>query len=139
MIWGTDVNVGTCKEKFQVRPPLCPGFSQSGRWLLKGNRGLFCLQRFLQRFVDPTSSEDENAGLDLNEPLYMQKLEEVRSDERGPEEERPREPPPTLVFLLFSDRSVWWATPCSTSTVCTCAPLTRSSTGSSFVTHRCHL
>uniref|UniRef100_A0AAX7SGG6 DNA replication licensing factor MCM4 n=1 Tax=Astatotilapia calliptera TaxID=8154 RepID=A0AAX7SGG6_ASTCA len=51
VIWGTDVNVGTCKEKFQ---------------------------RFLQRFVDPTSTEDENAGLDLNEPLYMQKLEEVQ-------------------------------------------------------------
>uniref|UniRef100_A0AAQ4PYE2 DNA replication licensing factor MCM4 n=1 Tax=Gasterosteus aculeatus aculeatus TaxID=481459 RepID=A0AAQ4PYE2_GASAC len=50
VIWGTDVNVGTCKEKFQ---------------------------RFLQRFIDPTSSEDENAGLDLNEPLYMQKLEEI--------------------------------------------------------------
>ncbi|XP_028831134.1 DNA replication licensing factor MCM4 [Denticeps clupeoides] len=50
VIWGTDVNVGTCKEKFQ---------------------------RFLQRFVDPTSREDENAGLDLNEPLYVQKLEEI--------------------------------------------------------------
>uniref|UniRef100_A0A673X850 DNA replication licensing factor MCM4 n=1 Tax=Salmo trutta TaxID=8032 RepID=A0A673X850_SALTR len=50
VIWGTDVNVGTCKEKFQ---------------------------RFLQRFIDPTSKEDENAGLDLNEPLYMQKLEEI--------------------------------------------------------------
>uniref|UniRef100_A0A8C4P0X2 DNA replication licensing factor MCM4 n=1 Tax=Dicentrarchus labrax TaxID=13489 RepID=A0A8C4P0X2_DICLA len=50
VIWGTDVNVATCKEKFQ---------------------------RFLQRFIDPTSNEDENAGLDLNEPLYMQKLEEV--------------------------------------------------------------
>lgn len=37
----------------------------------------FYSQRFLQRFIDPTSSEDENAGLDLNEPLYMQKLEEV--------------------------------------------------------------
>lgn len=37
-----------------------------------------CFQRFLQRFVDPTSTEDENAGLDLNEPLYMQKLEEVQ-------------------------------------------------------------
>lgn len=35
------------------------------------------LQRFLQKFIDPTSREDENAGLDLNEPLYMQKLEEV--------------------------------------------------------------
>ncbi|XP_034412048.1 DNA replication licensing factor MCM4 [Cyclopterus lumpus] len=50
VIWGTDVNVGTCKEKFQ---------------------------RFLQRFIDPSSSEDENTGLDLNEPLYMQKLEEI--------------------------------------------------------------
>ncbi|MBN3304768.1 MCM4 factor, partial [Amia calva] len=50
VIWGTDVNVGTCKEKFQ---------------------------RFLQRFIDPTSREDENAGLDLNEPIYMQKLEEI--------------------------------------------------------------
>ncbi|KAL4657296.1 DNA replication licensing factor MCM4 [Arapaima gigas] len=50
VIWGTDVNVGTCKEKFQ---------------------------RFLQRFIDPSSTEDENAGLDLNEPLYMQKLEEI--------------------------------------------------------------
>uniref|UniRef100_A0A672HH82 DNA replication licensing factor MCM4 n=1 Tax=Salarias fasciatus TaxID=181472 RepID=A0A672HH82_SALFA len=50
VIWGTDVNVATCKEKFQ---------------------------RFLQRFVDPNSTEDENAGLDLNEPLYMQKLEEI--------------------------------------------------------------
>lgn len=40
---------------------------------------MFCFQRFLQRFIDPTSTEDENAGLDLNEPLYMQKLEEVAS------------------------------------------------------------
>lgn len=39
--------------------------------------GLLGLQRFLQRFIDPSSTEDENAGLDLNEPLYMQKLEEV--------------------------------------------------------------
>ncbi|KAI4893339.1 hypothetical protein NFI96_024144 [Prochilodus magdalenae] len=50
VIWGTDVNVGTCKEKFQ---------------------------RFLQRFIDPNSREDENASLDLNEPLYMQKLDEI--------------------------------------------------------------
>ncbi|KAF4095643.1 DNA replication licensing factor MCM4 [Onychostoma macrolepis] len=50
VIWGTDVNVGTCKEKFQ---------------------------RFLQQFTDPNSREDENAGLDLNEPLYMQKLDEI--------------------------------------------------------------
>uniref|UniRef100_A0A8B9GVC3 DNA replication licensing factor MCM4 n=1 Tax=Astyanax mexicanus TaxID=7994 RepID=A0A8B9GVC3_ASTMX len=50
VIWGTDVNVGTCKEKFQ---------------------------RFLQRFIDPESREDENASLDLNEPLYLQKLDEI--------------------------------------------------------------
>lgn len=40
---------------------------------------LFFFQRFLQHFTDPNSREDENAGLDLNEPLYMQKLDEVRS------------------------------------------------------------
>ncbi|XP_078543447.1 DNA replication licensing factor MCM4 [Lissotriton helveticus] len=50
VIWGTDVNVASCKEKFQ---------------------------RFLQRFIDLLSKEDENAGLDLNEPLYMQRLEEI--------------------------------------------------------------
>nr|XP_020646593.1 DNA replication licensing factor MCM4 [Pogona vitticeps] len=49
VIWGTDVNVASCKEKFQ---------------------------RFLQRFIDPTAKE-ENIGLDVNEPLYMQRLEEI--------------------------------------------------------------
>lgn len=39
------------------------------------------MQRFLQRFTDPNSREEENAGLDLNEPLYMQKLDEVRFTE----------------------------------------------------------
>ncbi|XP_013928119.1 PREDICTED: DNA replication licensing factor MCM4 [Thamnophis sirtalis] len=50
VIWGTDVNVASCKERFQ---------------------------RFLQRFIDPTAKEEENIGLDLNEPLYMQRLEEI--------------------------------------------------------------
>ncbi|PKU34435.1 dna replication licensing factor mcm4 [Limosa lapponica baueri] len=50
VIWGTDVNVASCKEKFQ---------------------------RFLQRFIDPLSKEDEDIGLDLNEPRYMQRLEEI--------------------------------------------------------------
>ncbi|XP_065254097.1 DNA replication licensing factor MCM4 isoform X1 [Emys orbicularis] len=50
VIWGTDVNVASCKEKFQ---------------------------RFLQRFIDPLAKEEENVGLDLNEPLYMQRLEEI--------------------------------------------------------------
>ncbi|KAG8133574.1 hypothetical protein E2320_011368 [Naja naja] len=50
VIWGTDVNVASCKEKFQ---------------------------RFLQRFIDPTAKEEENIGLDLNEPLYMQRLDEI--------------------------------------------------------------
>ncbi|NXQ35819.1 MCM4 factor, partial [Alaudala cheleensis] len=50
VIWGTDVNVATCKEKFQ---------------------------RFLQRFIDPLDKEDEDIGLDLNEPRYMQRLQEI--------------------------------------------------------------
>ncbi|XP_074841906.1 DNA replication licensing factor MCM4 [Carettochelys insculpta] len=50
VIWGTDVNVASCKEKFQ---------------------------RFLQRFIDPSAKEEENIGLDLNEPLYVQRLEEI--------------------------------------------------------------
>ncbi|XP_078073193.1 DNA replication licensing factor MCM4 [Mustelus asterias] len=50
VIWGTDVNVAACKEKFQ---------------------------RFLQRFIDPSAKEEEITGLDINEPLYMQRLEEM--------------------------------------------------------------
>ncbi|XP_068014896.1 DNA replication licensing factor MCM4 [Melanerpes formicivorus] len=50
VIWGTDVNVAACKEKFQ---------------------------RFLQRFIDPIGKEDEDVGLNLNEPRYMQRLEEI--------------------------------------------------------------
>uniref|UniRef100_A0AAY5EE24 DNA replication licensing factor MCM4 n=1 Tax=Electrophorus electricus TaxID=8005 RepID=A0AAY5EE24_ELEEL len=41
------------------------------------NRAFVCLQRFLQQFIDPTSREGENVSLDLNEPLYMQKLDEI--------------------------------------------------------------
>ncbi|KAM5157663.1 DNA replication licensing factor MCM4 isoform 1-T1 [Mantella aurantiaca] len=50
VIWGTDVNVITCREKFQ---------------------------RFIQRFIDPSAKEEDNVGLDLNEPIYMQRLEEI--------------------------------------------------------------
>ncbi|XP_069777639.1 DNA replication licensing factor MCM4 isoform X2 [Narcine bancroftii] len=50
VIWGTDVNVAACKQKFQ---------------------------RFLQRFIDPSAKDDEITDLDLNEPLYMQRLEEM--------------------------------------------------------------
>uniref|UniRef100_A0AAA9RTC7 DNA replication licensing factor MCM4 n=2 Tax=Bos TaxID=9903 RepID=A0AAA9RTC7_BOVIN len=50
VIWGTDVNVATCKENFQ---------------------------RFLQRFIDPLAKEEENVGIDITEPLYMQRLEEI--------------------------------------------------------------
>lgn len=91
VIWGTDVNVGTCKEKFQVAPNdrlrraviiarYKPTFSHR---LSSDCEVSLCVcvcvssQRFLQRFIDPTSREDENASLDLNEPLYMQKLDEV--------------------------------------------------------------
>uniref|UniRef100_A0A8C7BQP9 DNA replication licensing factor MCM4 n=1 Tax=Neovison vison TaxID=452646 RepID=A0A8C7BQP9_NEOVI len=50
VIWGTDVNVSTCKENFQ---------------------------RFLQRFIDPLAKEEENIGIDITEPLYMQRLGEI--------------------------------------------------------------
>lgn len=35
------------------------------------------IQRFLQCFIDPLAKEDEDIGLDLNQPRYMQRLEEV--------------------------------------------------------------
>eukprot|EP00069_Balaena_mysticetus_P017381 bmy_10602T0 len=50
VIWGTDVNVATCKENFQ---------------------------RFLQRFIDPLTREEESVGTDVTEPLYMQRLGEI--------------------------------------------------------------
>ncbi|KAF6100148.1 minichromosome maintenance complex component 4 [Phyllostomus discolor] len=50
VIWGTDVNVATCKENFQ---------------------------RFLQHFIDPLAKEEENIGIDITEPLYMQRLGEI--------------------------------------------------------------
>ena len=35
-------------------------------------------RRFLQRFIDPSVEDDEKfEGMDINEPVYMQKLEEV--------------------------------------------------------------
>lgn len=51
VIWGTDVVVGRCKDKFK---------------------------RFIQTFVDLDIAEDEQwEGMDMNEPLYMQRLEEI--------------------------------------------------------------
>ncbi|XP_033755282.1 DNA replication licensing factor mcm4-A-like isoform X2 [Pecten maximus] len=51
VIWGTDVVVSHCKEKFR---------------------------RFIARFIDRNVSEDEEfSGMDINEPYYLQRLEEV--------------------------------------------------------------
>ena len=51
VIWGTDVVVDHCKTKFR---------------------------KFVQQFVDPNIDTDERfEGIDPNEPLYMQRLEEV--------------------------------------------------------------
>ena len=51
VIWGTDVVVGHCKDRFK---------------------------HFIQRFIDPTVEMDEKfEGMDINEPLYLQRLEEV--------------------------------------------------------------
>jgi len=51
VIWGTDVVVHRCKEKFK---------------------------RFIKTFVDPNAEEDERTNnMDPTKPLYIQKLEEV--------------------------------------------------------------
>ena len=51
VIWGTDVDVNRCKERFK---------------------------RFLERYIDPTVEADEKFdGMDVEEPIYMQRLEEV--------------------------------------------------------------
>ena len=51
VIWGTDVVVNRCKDKFKT---------------------------FISTFVDPNAEEDEITNdMDLNQPLYLQKLDEV--------------------------------------------------------------
>jgi len=51
VVWGTNVVVSQCKEKFK---------------------------KFILRFVDPNAEEDERLeDMNLNEPLYLQKLQEV--------------------------------------------------------------
>lgn len=53
MVWGTNVVISECKNKFRL---------------------------FLQRYIDPEAEQDEvEEGMNLNEPLYMQKLDEVNS------------------------------------------------------------
>lgn len=55
VIWGTNVVVNQCKEKFK---------------------------RFVKTFVDPDAELDERMeGMDVNEPLYLQKLEEIHAVE----------------------------------------------------------
>jgi len=51
VIWGTDVVVSHCKEKFR---------------------------RFISKFVDKEVAEDEAfEGMDISQPYYLQRLEEV--------------------------------------------------------------
>ncbi|XP_056645438.1 DNA replication licensing factor MCM4 [Diorhabda sublineata] len=53
VIWGTNVSVSECKGKFK---------------------------QFLLRFIDPNADEDEMTNdMNLNEPLYVQKLEEIHT------------------------------------------------------------
>ncbi|XP_057656473.1 DNA replication licensing factor MCM4 [Diorhabda carinulata] len=53
VIWGTNVSVSECKGKFK---------------------------QFLLRFIDPNADEDEMTNdMNLNEPLYIQKLEEIHT------------------------------------------------------------
>ena len=56
VFWGTDVSLNECKQKFK---------------------------RFLERFIDLNLAEDERfEGMNVNEPVYMQRLEEVRANSR---------------------------------------------------------
>ena len=51
VIWGTDVNVTECKDKFKT---------------------------FILTYTDPEAEEDERMeGMNSDEPLYLQKLDEV--------------------------------------------------------------
>ncbi|KAJ8935380.1 hypothetical protein NQ314_012791 [Rhamnusium bicolor] len=53
VIWGTDVSVSECKGKFK---------------------------QFILRFIDPNADEDERTNdMNLNEPLYLQKLDEIHT------------------------------------------------------------
>lgn len=53
VIWGTNVVVSQCKMKFK---------------------------NFLMRYIDPDAEQDEiTENIDVNEPLYMQKLEEIHT------------------------------------------------------------
>jgi DNA replication licensing factor MCM4 len=53
VIWGTDVVVSHCKEKFR---------------------------RFILKFVEKNVDEDEAfEGMDINQPYYLQRLEEVKN------------------------------------------------------------
>lgn len=53
VIWGTNVVVSQCKMKFK---------------------------NFLMRYIDPDAEQDEiSENIDVNEPLYMQKLEEIHT------------------------------------------------------------
>lgn len=52
VVWGTNVVVTECMSKFK---------------------------QFILRYIDPNAAQDElTEGINLNEPLYMQKLEEVK-------------------------------------------------------------
>lgn len=53
VVWGTNVVVSHCKTKFK---------------------------QFLLRYIDPTAEQDEiSENIDVNQPLYLQKLEEIHT------------------------------------------------------------
>lgn len=53
LVWGTNVIISECKSKFK---------------------------NFILRYIDPEAEQDEiEEGMNLNEPLYLQKLDEVNS------------------------------------------------------------
>ncbi|KAL7735926.1 hypothetical protein ACLKA6_002369 [Drosophila palustris] len=53
VVWGTNVVVSQCKSKFKS---------------------------FIMRFIDPSAEQDEiSENIDVNQPLYLQKLEEIHT------------------------------------------------------------
>lgn len=53
VIWGTNVVISRCKEQFK---------------------------QFILRYIDPEAEEDERIeGMNMNEPLYLQKLDEIHT------------------------------------------------------------
>lgn len=141
VIWGTDVNVGTCKEKFQVwdlrsftdfpqherlRFHCCPLWAPS-RAEVPAEIHWPQFQRRRERWSGSewaTVHAETGGGTEITQlsvPLTVSELGWISNG---------------FFFSLSFYRSVLLVIQCWTSTACMCSPLMLSYTGSSSVTHR---